>query len=102
MLYLTRKCGQSIVIGSQVEVTVVEVRGRSVKLGVTFPADTSVVRQEVFARIQKENEAAAQQPVLDLLAGAVGDVQIGLADDLPTAASEAFQPSSEGSSDGST
>jgi carbon storage regulator len=59
MLYLTRKVGQSVVINDTIEVSVVEVRGKSVKLGFTFPPDVSVLRQEIHQRIQDENRAAA-------------------------------------------
>jgi carbon storage regulator len=60
MLYLTRKVGESVVINDNIEVTVVEVRGKSVKLGFTFPADASVLRREIYERIQAENRAAAE------------------------------------------
>ena len=56
MLYLTRKVGESIVINDDIELTVVEVRGKSIKLGMTFPADVSVYRREVFDRIQAEKQ----------------------------------------------
>lgn len=59
MLYLTRKVGESVVINDNVEVTVVEVRGKSIKLGFTFPSDVTVLRREIFERIQEENRAAA-------------------------------------------
>jgi carbon storage regulator len=59
MLYLTRKVGESIVINDDIELTVVEVRGKSIKLGMTFPADVSVYRREVYDRIQAEKEGAA-------------------------------------------
>lgn len=59
MLYLTRKVGQSVVINDTIEVSVVAVRGKSVKLGFTFPPDVSVLRQEVHQRIQEENVAAS-------------------------------------------
>lgn len=54
MLYLTRKIGDSIIINDDIEVTVVDVRGKSVKLGLTFPEDVSVYRHEVYERIQAE------------------------------------------------
>ncbi len=60
MLYLTRKIGESVIINDNVEVTVVEVRGKSIKLGFTFPPDVTVLRREIFERIQEENRAAAQ------------------------------------------
>lgn len=60
MLYLTRKIGESVVINDTIEVTVVEVRGKTAKLGFTFPADATVLRREIYDRIQEENRAAAQ------------------------------------------
>jgi len=54
MLYLTRKIGDSIIINDDIEVTVVDVRGKSIKLGLTFPEDVSVYRHEVYERIQAE------------------------------------------------
>jgi carbon storage regulator len=60
MLYLTRKVGESIMVNGDIEVTVVEVRGRSVRIGFTFPTDVTVLRREVFDRIQAENLAAAE------------------------------------------
>lgn len=59
MLYLTRKIGESVIINENVEVTVVEVRGKSIKLGFTFPPDVTVLRREIYERIQEENRAAA-------------------------------------------
>ncbi len=60
MLYLMRKLGQSIVINGDIEVKVVEVKGRSVKLGFEFPPTATVLRKEVHDRIVAENLAAAQ------------------------------------------
>ncbi len=59
MLYLTRKVGDSVVIDDNIEVTVVEVRGKTVKLGFTFPEDVQVLRRELYDRIQEENRSAA-------------------------------------------
>ncbi len=59
MLYLTRKVGESVIINNTIELTVIEVRGKSAKLGFTFPADASVLRKELFERIRQENIAAA-------------------------------------------
>lgn len=63
MLYLTRKIGESIVINDAIKVTVVEIRGKSIKLGFTFPPDVTVLREELYERIQAENRAAAESPV---------------------------------------
>jgi carbon storage regulator len=54
MLFLTRKVGESIVINDDIEVTVVEVRGRSIKLGFTFPPEAKVLRRELHDRIKAE------------------------------------------------
>jgi carbon storage regulator len=59
MLYLTRKVGDSVVINDNIEVTVVEVRGRSIKLGFTYPPEVTVLRRELYDKIQEENRAAA-------------------------------------------
>ncbi len=64
MLYLTRKIGESVVINGDIEVTVIEVRGRSVRLGFTFPPTASVLRREIFERVQAENRAAADGAAL--------------------------------------
>jgi carbon storage regulator len=58
MLYLSRKVGESIVINNNVVVTVVEVKGRAVKLGFSFPSDVSVLRKEIYDRISNENASA--------------------------------------------
>ncbi len=59
MLYLTRRIGEAVIINNAIEVRVVEVKGKSVKLGLTFPADATVLREEVFLQIKAANEAAA-------------------------------------------
>ncbi len=69
MLYLTRKIGESVLINEDIEVTVVEIRGKSIKLGFTFPPGASVLRRELYEKIQRENREAAQAD-LDLLSGA--------------------------------
>ncbi|MEE9485908.1 carbon storage regulator CsrA, partial [Methylobacterium ajmalii] len=55
MLYLTRKIGESVIINDDIEVTVVDIRGKSIKLGFTFPPEASVLRREIHERIQEEN-----------------------------------------------
>jgi carbon storage regulator len=59
MLYLTRKVGESVIINDEIEVTVVDIRGKSIKLGFNFPPEASVLRREIHERIQEENRAAA-------------------------------------------
>lgn len=59
MLVLTRKVNQSIVIGNDVEVVVLEVRGEQVRLGIRAPKDVVVHRKEVFDQIMSQNESAS-------------------------------------------
>ena len=56
MLYLTRKVGESVIINDDIEVTVVDIRGKSIKLGFTFPPEASVLRRELYERIQAERQ----------------------------------------------
>ena len=73
MLILTRKTNESITIGDSIEVSVIEIKGDQVKLGISAPKEIRVYRKEVYLAIQKENEAAAmtsvQLPALDNLFG---------------------------------
>ncbi len=59
MLVLTRKINESIFIGDNIEVKVVEISGKSVKLGIEAPRDLPVHRKEVYEAILKENIEAA-------------------------------------------
>ncbi|MBA2132319.1 carbon storage regulator CsrA [Capillibacterium thermochitinicola] len=63
MLVLTRKINESIIIGDDVKVTVVEIKGEQVKLGISAPKRISVHREEVYLEIQKENQKAAETMV---------------------------------------
>ena len=56
MLVLTRKAGESIVIGSQVRITVLEMQGRQIRLGIDAPPEIPVHRGEVYERIKEENK----------------------------------------------
>ena len=59
MLYLSRKIGESIIINNSIELQVVEVRGKNVKIGFTFPPDATVLRKELYDKIMAENLAAS-------------------------------------------
>lgn len=69
MLILSRKLDEKIVIGDDIEISIIEIRGDQVKLGVKAPRDVKVFRKEVFDAIQAENRAAAESaaalPALD-------------------------------------
>ncbi|MGO9310822.1 MAG: carbon storage regulator CsrA [Spirochaetia bacterium] len=72
MLILARRIGESIMVGDQVEISVVDIKGDQVKLGIKAPSQIKVYRKEVYAAIQEENRAAAAAspknlPVLDEL-----------------------------------
>ena len=60
MLVLTRKINQSIIIGDKIEVSVLEIRGEQVRIGITAPRSISVHRKEIFDQIQSENKAASE------------------------------------------
>lgn len=59
MLLITRREGEGIVINGSMEIKVLEIRGGRVKLGFEYPVGNTVFRQELFAKIQAENQAAA-------------------------------------------
>ena len=69
MLILSRKVDERIMIGDKIELSIVEIRGDQVKVGIDAPKEVKVYRQEVYLAIQKENLAAAQSnvdlPLLD-------------------------------------
>jgi len=60
MLVLTRKKGQSIMIGEDIEITVVDIQGDQIRLGIEAPKNVAIHRKEVFIEIQEENRKAAE------------------------------------------
>ncbi len=61
MLVLTRKSNQSIMIGDDIEVSVLAIVGEKVRIGIQAPRDVPVFRKEVYLEIQDENAEAAKQ-----------------------------------------
>ena len=58
MLILTRRVGETLMIGDDISVTVLGVKGNQVRLGVNAPRDVSVHREEIYARIQGEQQGS--------------------------------------------
>ncbi|MFS0783687.1 carbon storage regulator CsrA [Bacillus sp. 1P06AnD] len=58
MLVLTRKAGESIIIGDDIEIIVLESKGDQIKIGIKAPKEVEIHRKEVFESIQNENKAA--------------------------------------------
>lgn len=67
MLTLTRKKGEALVINNNIEITVLEIRGDQIKIGISAPKDVPIYRKEVYLQIQQENEAAISADGLDAL-----------------------------------
>lgn len=68
MLVLSRQRDESIIIGDNVQVTIVDIRGDKVRLGIVAPAEVSVHRKEVYDAIQRENRKAADVSAADVAA----------------------------------
>ena len=67
MLALTRKKGEALVSNNNVEVTILEIRGDQVKIGISAPKDVPIYRKEVYLQIQKENEASINANSFEVL-----------------------------------
>jgi len=64
MLILTRRISESVIIGDDVKITVLGVKGNQVRLGIDAPRDVSVHREEIYMRIQEENGNTDEHPGL--------------------------------------
>ena len=67
MLALTRKKGESLVINHNIEITLLEIRGDQVKIGITAPKEGPVYRKEVYIQIEEENKAALNAEAVEAL-----------------------------------
>ena len=63
MLALSRKAGESIVINNDIEVTILEVKGDQIKIGIDAPKSVPIYRKEIYDQIQEENKQAAGEDV---------------------------------------
>lgn len=66
MLILARKKDESIIINDNIEISVIEIKGESVKIGINAPSSVKIFRREVYEAIQKENKAALNSVVTSL------------------------------------
>lgn len=62
MLRITRRAGERVIVGGEVVIEVLEVRGATVRLGIEAPRSVSIYREELWLEVKRENEAAASAP----------------------------------------
>lgn len=72
MLALSRKKNESIVINNDVEITILDIKGDQVKIGITAPKSVPVYRKEVYVQIQESNKAASNSDGLNALKNLLG------------------------------
>lgn len=87
MLVLTRKVGERVLIGDDIELTVLEVKGDSIRLGIQAPRETRIQRAEIVDAVQSENVAAVAATAGEqalLLQALAGRSQQGQGDRAPT------------------
>lgn len=67
MLALTRRKGEALVLNNNIEVTILEIRGDQVKIGISAPKEVPVYRKEVYLQIENENKAAIRPEGVEAL-----------------------------------
>ena len=67
MLALSRKKNEALVINNNIEITILDIKGDQVKIGIKAPKDVSIYRKEIYEQIQKENEEAMNADGLEAL-----------------------------------
>lgn len=72
MLALSRKKSEAIIINNNIEITILEIKGDQVKIGISAPKEVPVYRKEVYAQIQESNKAAVDLEGLDALKNLLG------------------------------
>lgn len=77
MLVLSRQRDETIIIGDAIEITVVDIRGDKVRLGISAPRQVQVHRKEVFEAIRRENAEASQVQPVDMKERTLNPRQVG-------------------------
>lgn len=72
MLALSRKKNEAIIISNNIEITILEVKGEQVKIGISAPKEVSVYRKEVYLQIQEANKAATDSSGMEALKDLLG------------------------------
>lgn len=68
MLILTRRPGEAVYLGDDIKITVLNIQGKQIKLGLEVPQDMTVYREEVYLRVKEQNRQALELSEADLLA----------------------------------
>ena len=74
MLVLARRTNQSIMIGDNIEIVIVDIKGDQIKIGIKAPKDVSVYRKEIYEEIQNENRNAAKTNIKPEELGKLQDI----------------------------
>ena len=69
MLALSRKKNEALVINNNIEITILDIKGDQVKIGISAPKQIPIYRKEVYLQIQESNKAAMEPEALDALKG---------------------------------
>lgn len=72
MLALSRKKGESLIINNNVEITILDIKGDQIKVGIQAPKDVTIYRKEVYLQIQDANKAATEADGFDALKNLLG------------------------------
>lgn len=72
MLALSRKKNEALIVNNNIEITVLEIKGEQVKLGISAPKEVPIYRKEVYAQIQEANEEAVSMDGLEALKNLLG------------------------------
>ena len=72
MLALSRKKNEALIINNNIEITVLEIKGEQVKLGISAPKDVPIYRKEVYVQIEEANKEAVNMDGLEALRGLLG------------------------------